>query len=164
MNTQHIWKKAEQRRVLLIPARVSEISGQPVSFLFTLGQIEDIVREMPVWTVPFAPSFVKGLTLWRNQPVPVICLEECLGMPGVPASDFGRMVVVRTRQQRGILYADTDMRLIHVPEFYAPAEEIPWISGKHLVHGVYACAHGFLVAVRMEAVLSGQCFEVPLPA
>jgi len=156
LGTQHILKKMEQRRVLLIPARVPEISGRAVSFLFTLGQIEDIIREEPVWTVPFAPSFVKGLTLWRNLPVPVICLEECLGMPEAEVSNAGRMVVVRTREHRGILYADTGMRLIHLPEFYAPAADTVWISGMHLVHGVYECAHGFLISVRLDAILSGS--------
>lgn len=156
MTGPQMLKKAEEKRVLLIPARTPRISGRSVSFLFTLGQIEDIIPEKPLWTVPFAPSFVKGLTLWRDLPVPVICLEECLGMPAAPGSAPGRMVVVRTREQRGILYADTGVRLIHLPDFYAPADEVPWISGMHLVHGIYECVHGFLVAARIDAILSGQ--------
>ncbi len=155
MSAQNILKKTEQRRVLLIPARTPEISGRAVSFLFTLRQIEDIIPEKEMWSVPFAPAFVKGLTLWRDLAVPVISLEECLGMPSAEVSNPGRMVVVRTREQRGIIYADTGVRLIHLPEFYAPAEDIPWISGKHLVDGVYECVHGFLVAARMDAILSG---------
>ena len=150
-------KKAEEKRVLLIPARTPRISGRAVSFLFTLSQIEDILPENPLWTVPFAPSFVKGLTLWRDWAVPVICLEECLGMPAAPGSAPGRMVVVRTREQRGILYADTGVRLIHLPDFYAPADEVSWITEKHLVHGIYECVHGVLVAARMDAILSGEC-------
>ncbi len=147
-------KQDGRDRVLLIPAHAPKISGKAVHFLFTLGQVKDIFRKEVIRQIPFAPSWVMGLTRWREKAVPVICLEDCLGMPFIPSAHPGRMVLIRSREQYAVLYADTALRLVHLPETSAPPESVSWISEKNLVRGVYECKEGFLVLADMPGILN----------
>lgn len=64
-------------------------------FLFTAAQVEEVLPEISTRSVPFAPSFLEGLTLWRGHLLPVVDLEKCLGIDSGPKDDTGRFLVVR---------------------------------------------------------------------
>ncbi len=52
---------------------------KPISFLFSVRQVEDIIKEVLVYPVPFSPPYIEGITEWRDHVVPVISLEKCMG-------------------------------------------------------------------------------------
>jgi chemotaxis signal transduction protein len=145
------------RRVLMIPANAPKISGRPLFFLFTLSQIEDIIREARVWTVPFTPSHVQGLCLWREQVMPVICLEAYLGIE-THSCESSRMLVVRSpeRKVRGMLNTSAGIRLMPEPQFYAFTESLPWNGRRELIRGIYEWAEGWIVIVHMDRILAGE--------
>lgn len=65
-------------------------------FLFTAGQIEEVLSEISVRPVPFAPPFLNGVTLWRGHVLPVVDLENRLALKGIGSREKERFLVVRT--------------------------------------------------------------------
>ncbi len=76
---------AEDRtqKVLIFPARPTGDAGVgDLLFLFSMGQVEDILKSAAVHPVPFAPSHIQGMARWRDRVLPVIGPEGCLGVGG----------------------------------------------------------------------------------
>ncbi len=76
---------AEDRsqKVLIFPAQpTGGIGGGGLLFLFSMGQVEDILKSAPVHPVPFAPPHIQGMARWRERVLPVIWPEGCLGVGG----------------------------------------------------------------------------------
>ena len=162
-------KQTGKQRVLIYPARTPEISGKQIYFLFTLGQIEDIIRELKIYSLPFTPSYIIGLAQWREQVVPVLSLEECLGLPQGMTSDKHnksdknkfetmRLILIHSGEKniRGILSTHSSIRLIPRPDSCPCAESFSWVSQKNLVRGVYEWDEGFLVVVNINNILNGE--------
>jgi chemotaxis signal transduction protein len=51
----------------------------------SFSQVLEIVEPTDLLATPFAPSFVKGLTLWRDQVTPIIDLAKRLKLPPMDA-------------------------------------------------------------------------------
>ncbi|MDM8523354.1 chemotaxis protein CheW [Desulfococcaceae bacterium HSG8] len=84
------------RKVVVFPAMSpAEISDGQIYFLFSIRQVEEIINEVSVQSVPFSPSYIEGVTLWRNHVVPVISLEELLGMETMPDKSGFRLLSTR---------------------------------------------------------------------
>ena len=76
---------AEDRsqKVLIFPAQpTADIGGGDLFFLFSMGQVEDILKSAPVHPVPFTPPHIQGMARWRERVLPVIWPEGCLGVGG----------------------------------------------------------------------------------
>lgn len=161
------------QRVLVYPAKTPKVSGKQVYFLFALGQIEDIIRELKVFPLPFSPSYILGLAQWRDQVLPVISLEKCLKLPqGNFISDTNdkigikkdhalrpvRLILIRSdnRNIRGLLSVDSAIRLIPRPDSCPALSPGSWLSQKKLVKGVYEWDEGFLLVVNINDILNGE--------
>ncbi len=152
------------RRVLIFPSSVTFGSSVGrVFFLFSLTQIEDILKETPVVDVPFSPSYVQGVSRWRNQVVPVLSLEGCLGLASNGTPDYSeRLVMVRSgvsfegRRRRSLLRVLSSIRILTLPIPCAPLSSVGWIPNHYLVRGVYKWEEGYLVVVHLENILSGR--------
>lgn len=152
------------RRVLIFPSSVTfGSSGGRVFFLFSLTQIEDILKEITVVDVPFSPSYVEGIARWRNQVVPVLSLEGSLGLSSNGTSGSGeRLVMVRSsvsfegRRRRSLLRVMSAIRILTLPIACAPLSSVGWIPNSYLVRGVYKWEEGYLVVVHLENILSGR--------
>ncbi|NJL60297.1 MAG: chemotaxis protein CheW, partial [Desulfobacteraceae bacterium] len=101
-------------------ASVPEKAGKKVHFLFSIRQVEDIFREIGISPVPFSPPCVKGIAKWREHPVPVLCLEECLGF-SIADSDYAqRLILVRgsldlAESTRAVIKVFGALRMIALP-------------------------------------------------
>jgi len=82
-------------KVLSVKVRRKNGEKNALYFLFTVKQIEEVLPDITVRPVPFAPSFLSGLCNWRGQMIPVIDLEERLGLSDTDKPD-NRFLVVRT--------------------------------------------------------------------
>ncbi len=74
--------------------QVSEDAGK-LFFLFTTSQVEEVLSDIVVQPLPFAPVFLQGLTYWRESLLPVIDLEERFAIKGEENGGVSRFVVVR---------------------------------------------------------------------
>ncbi len=86
------------QRAIIFPARLPPLSAEGekekrIHFLFTVAQVEDIIRyEVLVHPVPFSPPHIEGITEWRDHIVPIISLEGCLGIETQPLRGNGGML------------------------------------------------------------------------
>ena len=153
-----------QQRVLIFPALTPEVSGKRVHFLFSLSQVADIVRDVPVRPVPFSPPFVEGIARWRDAILPVMSLEVRLGLETKGPREVRRRMVVRAAAEEAalgtallcMLDVDPSMRMLSLPIECRAAKANGWIPQKDLVRGVYEWEEGFLVVAHMGKVLSGK--------
>ena len=65
-------------------------------FLFTAGQVEEVLSEIAMRPVPFAPSFLQGVTLWRGHLLPVVDLEKRFAIEDGEKRGKARFLIVRT--------------------------------------------------------------------
>jgi len=70
----------KKQRVLIFPAQTPKVLDRQVYFLFSLVQMEDVIMDAAVHPVPFSPPYIEGVAEWRDHVVPVLSLEECLGL------------------------------------------------------------------------------------
>ncbi len=156
-------KAPADQRVLVFPARTKAGSTEgQVWFLFSLAQVEDILKDAPVCRVPFSPSHIEGITNWRDRVIPVITLEKCLGLEP-DRDDSGRLILVKTGGpdepeggKRAMLRVSPSIRMMSLPIQSAPLTSVNWIPKRYLVRGIYRWDQGFLVIVHMERILRGQ--------
>ena len=68
--------------------------------------VDEIMRPMPVESLPGAPPFVRGLSIVRGRPTPIVDLRAILGDDD--RSSPGRLVTVRVETNRrvGLLVDD----------------------------------------------------------
>lgn len=148
-------------KIVVFPAMIPETLGKKIHFLFSVRQVEDIIREISIAPVPFAPSFVKGITRWRDHIVPVLSLEECLGFETTEADVPNRLILVRGRRQeakeeRAVIKTFGAFRIIALPIVCTPAASSDWLPKPHLIKGLYEWEDGFLLCVSMDDILNGN--------
>ncbi len=117
---------AQREKVVAVRAVRQEMSGESkLFFLFTAGQVEEVLSEITLLPVPFAPSFLAGMSLWRGQLLPVIDLEECFSFSADGSPGKVRFIVVRTgtpesaageKVFRCVLRISEDIHSINAPD------------------------------------------------
>jgi len=152
-----------KQRVLIFPAQTPQVLDRPVYFLFSLVQMEDVIMDAAVHPVPFSPSYIEGVAEWRDHVVPVLSLEECLGLKFEKSKKARRLMVVRVAKneltkvenQRSMLRVVPPIRMVTLPIECTPAS-VEWIPERNLVRGIYEWEKGFLVVTHTEKILFGS--------
>ncbi|HAO22686.1 MAG: hypothetical protein BWK80_55635 [Desulfobacteraceae bacterium IS3] len=145
-------------KVIIFPASTQTVFGEKIYFVFSVRQVEDIIREIPVSPVPFSPRYLKGIVRWRDCIIPVISMEECLGFDMLNVENANRLLTVRGgdgKKERAMIKTGSGLRMLSLPIPCTPAASSEWIPEKHLVSGVYEWEEGFLICVRIDDILSG---------
>ena len=150
-----------EKRVLIFPAQIPEVSNRQVYFLFSVRQVEDILTDTPERPVPFSPAHIKGLIEWRGHVLPVICMETCLGFKLPNPQKTSRLMVVRAAQNgfphkkvdRMMLRVIPPIQMLTLPIECFPASD-EWIPENHLTKGIYEWENKYLVAAHIETILS----------
>jgi chemotaxis signal transduction protein len=73
-----------------------EIQGRKPVLLFTASQIDEVLAEAKIQTLPFASEYLLGLCAWREQALPIIDLVRFFGLSSSKKEGDGRYLVVRT--------------------------------------------------------------------
>jgi purine-binding chemotaxis protein CheW len=71
-----------------------------------LDHVVETMRPLPIETLAEAPAFVRGVSVIRGEPTPVIDLRALLGVGG-ETIDAGRLVTVKVGERRLALGVDT---------------------------------------------------------
>jgi chemotaxis signal transduction protein len=160
-NTNQI--ATSEQRVIIFSAQTPRVSNRQIYFLFSQHQMEDILMDTSAQPVPFSPSYVEGVAEWRNQVLPVISLEACLGMESLNSPKIQRLMVVRALKNeaapmgiyRIMLRIVPPIRMLTLPIECAPVSD-EWIPEKVFTKGVYEWEDGFLVAAHMKNIIDGR--------
>jgi len=164
MNGNSLRISAEQKVIIFPSLTKSNTEGQ-VYFLFSLRQVEDIIKEVRVESVPFSLPHIEGITVWRDRVVPVLSLEKCLGMnhqsdPDVSAGT--RLIMVRLlREERGrpkeeriMFRVSPSIRMLSLPLQCSPVPVNPCsdIHRPHLLRAFYEWSEGFLAVIHIGEI------------
>ncbi len=70
-------KTTQVEKVVAMRARQHVNNGKDkLFFLFTTSQVEEVLADLIVRPLPFAPAFLQGVSYWRESLLPVIDLEK----------------------------------------------------------------------------------------
>ena len=113
-----------------------------------------------VLQVPFSPSYVDGLTEWRDCIVPVVYLETFWGRPHSATKKNQRLMVVRTLLLNGtssgpdriMLRMTPPVRMLTLPIECTPIS-CSSISDKIYTKGVYDWDKSILVVADLEKIM-----------
>jgi purine-binding chemotaxis protein CheW len=64
-------------------------------------KVKEIIRIMPITTVPRTPDYVRGVINLRGKVIPVVDLRRKFGMEGMEQTDQSCIIVVEITGQRG---------------------------------------------------------------
>jgi len=160
-NTDQI--ATSEQRVLIFSALTPRVSNRQIYFLFSQHQMEDILMDTSVRSVPLSPSYIEGVAEWRNQVLPVISLEACLGMESLNSQKVQRLMVVRALKDeaapmgiyRIMLRIVPPIRMLTLPIKCTPVSA-GWIPENFFTKGVYEWEDGFFVVAHMKNILDGR--------
>ncbi|WP_300673707.1 chemotaxis protein CheW [Desulfoluna sp.] len=153
--------------LIIAPAAGTSPEGDPICFLFSLSQVEDILGSLEFSRVPFAPSYIHGIANWRGLALPVLSIEVLLGLATERCSYEGTrgLVVKKTgpvddpeHWKRVLVRIAPGCRMLSS----VPKTE-PLVAGDYLaadrlsaVKGVYGWEEGLLIVPHLEQILSGE--------
>lgn len=152
-----------EQRVLIFSAQTPRVSNRQIYFLFSQHQLEDILMDTSVRSVPFSPTYFEGVAEWCNQILPVISLEACLGMESLNSQKIQRLMVVRAKKNKGapmgiyriMLRIVPPIRMLTLPIECSPVSD-GWIPENFFSRGVYEWEDGFLVVAHMKNIIDGR--------
>jgi chemotaxis signal transduction protein len=156
-------------RMVAVRSAAGTPEAENMMYIFTTGQVEDVLADLPVCPVPFTPPFVCGVCKWRKYVVPVIDLEQRLGIGFGNSKTQRRFMVVRT----AVADDETGSRMLHyvlkVSDRISTldisgsdsilSEEVSGINGM-LTRGVFRYGDDMLVAPDLLTLLDMEnCFD-----
>lgn len=150
------------KRALIFPAMAKKISDRQVFFLISSFQVDEIIDNVPVSSVPFSGQETEGIADWRDRIMPVIRLEHFLGIQ--PEGRGMRMLVVRAQDNRqiqteglkGIIRVGTGIRNVSMPIPCAPVKPEDWFSSTDMVKGAFDWENSLLVVPDVRKILNGK--------
>lgn len=170
-------ERQEQKRAALQIVMVRMANGAQAkepALLFTARQVEEVLPEVRVQPLPFAPNWLLGLCAWRQQSLPVIDAVKLYELDC--ALERVLHVVVRTVvPERGDGRPRQMLRcLLRVPGHIAasnlPAQCVPASAEESgfapaLVKGVFAYENGLLIVPDLLPALcpaADSIFQMPV--
>ena len=68
-------------------------------FIFSKFQVVEIIKNINGVPVPFCPGFIKGVAPYNQQLLPIVCLEEMLGLQNSHSGHvYRQFIVVRSSE------------------------------------------------------------------
>jgi len=92
-------KKRSALKTVAVRLTGAEVLGREPVLLFSVRQIEEVLREAVVLPLPFAPDWLLGLCAWRRQVLPVIDPAKLHGIRFAQARSL--YIVVRVAEDSG---------------------------------------------------------------
>ena len=166
-----------ERKVLLFPARRLEAMPEEgtdggLFFLFSMGQVADVLKTAKVHPVPYSPPHIEGMIRWHKAVVPVVSPERCLleTEDGRRRADDGgrtaegQFVMVRVpvgegaerRAERVAFRTGGPVRLLPLPDETAPVPVPGWIGRADRVRGVYLQDGRYLIVLDIGKILADK--------
>lgn len=66
-------------------------------------KVREIIRMIPIRTVPKSPGFVRGIISFRNNVIPILDLRQVLESPSIESNRDTRIVVVEIESRSGVI-------------------------------------------------------------
>lgn len=124
-------------------------------FGLPMSQVQEICRDVEVWSIPHAPPEIRGLINLRGRVVTVIDVRSRLGLPPGDRVGGGRNVIVRSEGELIALYVDRINDTFRIRrEDVKPAPNDAGSSLRRLLSGVYCRDAQVVSLLNPESLLS----------
>ena len=159
MNANVVRKIAPGPKVLIYPAVARPVWGKRVSFLFSISQIKDIMKDAKIGEASELPSHIQGVAQWRGRRLPVLCPELLLGLAPLAKKPPQRFLAAMFGKNgtigHAIVKAAAPMRIERLPLACQPAQIMPPFDN-NLVAGAYHWEDRILVVPDLNMMLAGE--------
>lgn len=92
-----------QAQILSFTTLATAAREHPWHFALSLSQVSQILPAQPLRPVPGTAATVMGLTWWRDAPLAVLDLSQCLGGPVSLLQADGRLLVARAASMQAFV-------------------------------------------------------------
>jgi chemotaxis signal transduction protein len=163
MTTETNLTSAVNANVIAFPARAPLVSGRQLHFLFSVRQVVDVLRQVDSQPITSDQHYFHGIAKWRGRVVPVIGLEECLGLRIVKNGMPLRTIVIRGAKQcvtgevkdlYAICKLGAAVRQYQLPIACRPVTPPQKLPGVDFLKGVYAMDEYLFMVINMEGLLA----------
>lgn len=125
----------------------------------TPKQINEVLRNTTLQTVPSTTTFLKGMITWRGRLVPVMDLGERLGLGTSDKQEFkkqDRIVIAHGKDSSQLLafYSDSTIDVLHLPAPHKPSANTTKIE-KALMHGAADYAGQTVIIPHIANIMAG---------
>jgi purine-binding chemotaxis protein CheW len=126
-----------------------------VCLALDIDQIQEIMRDVRITRVPYAPPEVSGVINLRGEVSTVIDLRLVLGLPPAPSAIGRRTLIVRSKGESIGLIVDrvADITTIDATELVPPPPNVGRVDGE-FIRGVFPREAEIIVVLDLEHVLS----------
>jgi chemotaxis signal transduction protein len=149
--------------VITFPAKTPLVGGRQIHFLFSVRQVVDVLKEVDSKPVTSDQHYIHRIAEWRNQVVPVICLEECLGLQTIKKEIPFRTIVVRSvwqsdggdiQDRYAICEVGAAVRQYQLPLACKPIMPPVKLLGVDLLKGLYVMGNYLFMVIDIKSVLA----------
>ena len=120
-----------------------------------IGQIQEIMRDVRITHVPYAPPEVSGVINLRGEVSTIIDLRRVLGLPPAPSEEGRRTLIVRSQGESIGLIVDrvADITAVDAAEIVPPPPNVGRVDGQ-FIRGVCPRESEIIVVLDLEQALS----------
>lgn len=157
-------QQAALHQAMIVPAVSPQIEGKQPYFLFGVLQVESLLQEVSVRSVPFSAPHLDGVAEWREHILPVISLERYLGLSSTATPEANRFLLVRVPSPsgrtgeiiRGILRVHPHVRKMYLAPDCPADRSGAGCDPDRLLKGVYDWDEKRLLIVDLKRLLWGD--------
>ena len=124
-----------------------------VEYGLGIGQVQEIIRPLPIARVPNAPENIEGVINLRGNIIPVINLHKRLALGERISSERSRVIIVRTQDITAGIIVDSVKEVLDLPTEYVK----PLLAGKTDVAsllGIGKSSDHVFMLLDLESILS----------
>lgn len=92
---------SDKRKIAIFKANISPFRGREAFWLISKNQMEHIVTEINIRSIPFAERHLEGVAAWQGLVVPVVNLEKFFNIKAAKKIKTEKRMLVRTSVQGG---------------------------------------------------------------
>jgi purine-binding chemotaxis protein CheW len=126
-----------------------------VCLALDIDQIQEIMRDVRITRVPYAPTEVSGVINLRGEVTTIIDLRLVLALPPAPSLLGRRTLIVRSQGESIGLIVDrvADITAVDAAELVPPPPNVGRVDGE-FIRGVYPRDSEIIVVLDLDHVLS----------
>ena len=151
--------------VFVFPARTPVVESKRIFYLFSVRQVAEVLNCVSVHPVPYGPHYAEGVTQWRGRVLPVLSLEDFIGIAVSGDQEHLRSIVVRSiaKDNPDMFYevytvfkVGAAIQQIDLPMICEPVSIPDWVTNATVLSGVYKLEQQLFLVINMEAILDAK--------
>ncbi|WP_232698268.1 chemotaxis protein CheW [Brevibacillus daliensis] len=133
-------------------------------FGFPLGYVTEIVKPMPITTVPRSPQFVEGVINLRGKVLAVLQMRKMFGLPPVDLTDDSRFIVIQLQGFEAAIIVDSvsEVNKIESKNVEPAPLVVAGVEGKYL-SGIAKQEEALLLLLDLPTIFAPWVHETPQP-